>query len=249
MRWFWIDRFVEFESGRRAAAVKAVTLAEEQLDNYIPGFPVMPASLIIEGFAQTGGLLVGECRPFVNAPCWPRSSKSKFHRETLPGDLLRYEVTIDDLRDDGAIVHGVAKVDDQLQAEVELVFAHLDDRFRGVDLFYPADLLAILRLLGVYDVGRKPDGTRWMFPRTCWKLKSERMALDGPKLRRADREPEASRPTAAGEMVQPGRGTGCSCFAGPAANRQGGLCAPALGTAYAPWPIRSHTNRYIAHRP
>ncbi len=159
MRWFWIDRFVEFESGRRAAAVKAVSLAEEQLDNYIPGFPIMPASLIIEGFAQTGGLLVGEFRGFRERTVLAKVGKSTFHRETLPGDVLHFEVTIDDLRDDGAIVHGTATVDGRLQAEVELVFAHLDDRFRGVDLFYPADLLAILRLLGVYDVGRQPDGT------------------------------------------------------------------------------------------
>ena len=47
----------------------------------------------------------------------------------------------------------------QLQAEVEIMFAFLDQRFEGVELFRPADFLAILRLLGVYDVGRKPDGT------------------------------------------------------------------------------------------
>ena len=41
VRWFWIDRFVEFESGRRAVAEKAVTLAEEELDDYVPGFPVL----------------------------------------------------------------------------------------------------------------------------------------------------------------------------------------------------------------
>ena len=28
MRWFWIDRYTEFVRGRRARAVKAVTLAE-----------------------------------------------------------------------------------------------------------------------------------------------------------------------------------------------------------------------------
>ncbi len=159
MRWFWIDRFVEFESGRRAAALKAVTMAEEQLDNYVPGFPVMPASIIIEGFAQTGGLLVGEYHGFRERTVLAKVGKARFLCEALPGDVMRYEVAIDDLRDDGAIVHGTSTIDGRLQAEVELVFAHLDDRFRGVDLFYPADLLAILRLLGLYDVGRKADGS------------------------------------------------------------------------------------------
>lgn len=160
MRWFWFDRFVEFVSGHRAVAVKAVTLAEEQLDEYIPGFPVMPASLIIEGFAQTGGLLVNETRAFRQRTVLAKVGKSKFYMEALPGSLLRYEVVIQDLADDGAIVHGRSTIDGQLHAEVELFFAHLDDqRYAGVDLFYPADFLGILRLLGVYDVGCQPDGT------------------------------------------------------------------------------------------
>ena len=158
MRWFWIDRFIEFESRRRAVAEKAVTLAEEQLDDYTPGFPVMPASLIIEGFAQTGGLLVGEYRRLPRAHCAGESWQGQVFPEVRPGDVIRFEVTIDDLRDDGAIVHGTATIGGRPQSDVELVFAHLDQRFDGVDLFYPADFLAILRMLGVYDVGRTADG-------------------------------------------------------------------------------------------
>ena len=64
MRWIWIDKFIEFDSGRRAVAVKNVTLAEDHLHDHFPGFPVMPASLMIEGMAQTAGVLVGEARNF-----------------------------------------------------------------------------------------------------------------------------------------------------------------------------------------
>ena len=60
MRWYWIDRFLEFNSGRSCQSVKNVSLAEEHLHDHFPGYPVMPASLIIEGLAQTGGILVGE---------------------------------------------------------------------------------------------------------------------------------------------------------------------------------------------
>lgn len=164
MRWFWIDRFVEFESGRRAAAEKAVTLAEEQLEDYAPGFPVMPASLIIEGFAQAGGLLVGECRQFVQRTVLAKVGRAQFFREVRPGEVIRFEVGILDQRDDGAIVEGAARVGDEAVAEVELVFAHLDERFEGVDLFDPADFLTMLRLLGVYDVGRIADGTPLVVP-------------------------------------------------------------------------------------
>ena len=36
MRWFWIDRYTEFEAGVQATAVKAVTLAEEHLHDHFP---------------------------------------------------------------------------------------------------------------------------------------------------------------------------------------------------------------------
>ena len=54
MRWFWIDRFLEFERGRRAVAIKAVSLAEEQLDDYSPGFPVM---LMMRSAASTASFV------------------------------------------------------------------------------------------------------------------------------------------------------------------------------------------------
>ena len=60
MRWYWIDRFVEFESGKRAKAVKNVSLAEEHLHDHFPGFPVMPGSLMNERMAKKGGILSDE---------------------------------------------------------------------------------------------------------------------------------------------------------------------------------------------
>jgi len=132
VRWFWFDRFIEFEHGRRAAAIKAVTLAEEELDNYLPGFPVLPPPLIVEGLAQTGGLLVGEKNEFRERVVLAKVGKARFHFEALPGDVLRYEAEVVDLRPNGAIVFGTSHAGDRLQAEIELVFAYLDDRFAGV---------------------------------------------------------------------------------------------------------------------
>ncbi len=62
MRWIWIDKFVEFTPKQSAAAVKNVTLAEEHLHDLYPAFPIVPHSLIVEGMAQTAGILVGEAR-------------------------------------------------------------------------------------------------------------------------------------------------------------------------------------------
>ncbi len=64
MRWIWIDKFVEFNSRQSAIAQKNVSLAEEHLHDLYPLFPIMPHSLIVEGMAQTAGILVGEARNF-----------------------------------------------------------------------------------------------------------------------------------------------------------------------------------------
>lgn len=156
MRWFWIDRFVEFESGNRAVATKNVSLAEEHLGGMVPGYPVLPASLIVEGIAQTGGLLVGEVNQFAYRVVLAKIARTRFYDLAMAGDTLQYEATISDVKDDGGIVSAVARCGEKTIAETELVFAHL--RMDGVELFYPADLLHMLRVMKLYEVGRTRDG-------------------------------------------------------------------------------------------
>jgi len=64
MRWIWIDRFVSFEPGKSATALKNLSLAEDHFADHFPGYPVMPAPLMLEGLAQTGGILVGDANGF-----------------------------------------------------------------------------------------------------------------------------------------------------------------------------------------
>ena len=54
MRWIWIDKFTEFTPRTSATAIKNVSLAEEHLHDLFPDFPIVPHSLIVEGYAQTG---------------------------------------------------------------------------------------------------------------------------------------------------------------------------------------------------
>ncbi len=158
MRWYWIDRFIEFESGRRAKAVKNITLAEDYLHDHFPFFPVMPNSLIIEGVAQTGGLLVCESTGFREKVVLAKLSKAKFYSDARPGDTLVYTVTVDDIRKDGAMVTATSHKNEELHAEMSIFFAHLDDAYRDKSLFAPGDLLKMMRVLRAYDVGIGPDG-------------------------------------------------------------------------------------------
>src|SRR5712692_7085398 len=134
MRWVWIDRFVAFESGKSARAVKNLSLAEDYFADHFPGWPVMPAALILEGLAQTGGILVGEANNFQEKVVLAKVTRAVFHREMLPGETLIYDAEISTLRPEGASVSARVTVDGQVTAEAEIFFAHLDQS-RSKQLF------------------------------------------------------------------------------------------------------------------
>jgi len=171
MRWIWIDKFIEFESGRRAKAIKNLTLAEEHLHDHFPGYPTMPNSLIVEGLAQTGGILVGEKSGFEEKVILAKISKARFHFAAVPGDTLMYSVQVESFQDSGAIVSGTSHVGEKLQGEVELFFAYLDDDQRVKKLFEPKNFVFTMKLLGVFDVGRA-SGEGVEAPPAWEKLKS-----------------------------------------------------------------------------
>src|SRR5436309_8035338 len=126
MRWIWIDRFLAFESKKSARAVKSLSLAEDYFADHFPGYPVMPGPLILEGLAQTGGILVGEANDYREKVVLAKIPSARFHRDVLAGETLLYETEIVHMRPEGAAVQGRALVDDQVVVEAEIFFAHLD---------------------------------------------------------------------------------------------------------------------------
>ncbi len=127
MRWIWIDRFVEFRRGEFARAVKQWSLAEDLFADHFPGYPVVPAALLVEGLAQTGGILVGDATDFREKVVLAKVPKARFHADVLAGQELTYDATLVQLRDEGAVVNGrVAAAGGGLVAEAEIYFAHLD---------------------------------------------------------------------------------------------------------------------------
>ena len=159
MRWFWIDRFVEFESGRQAKAVKTVSLSENHLHDHFPDYPIMPHSLILEGLAQTGGLLAAEVNGFEERVILAKVSNLKFHCQAIPGDTLTYHAELSEINESGAITSLTSHVGDRLQAEAQIFFVHLSDDISGVDLFDPDEYYRMVKTLRIFDVGRKQDGT------------------------------------------------------------------------------------------
>lgn len=158
MRWFWIDRFTEFESGSHAKAVKNVSLSEEHMHDHFPGFSVMPGSLMIEGLAQTGGILLGEKNDFKYAVILAKVPKVTFHSWATPGDSLVYTARLLDDRDEGGTVECTAHVGDRLVAEGEIVFAHLDPSDPTLGAIDQKNFVFSMNLLGILEVGKAGDG-------------------------------------------------------------------------------------------
>ncbi len=131
MRWIWIDKFVEFRSGESAAAIKNVTLSEEHLHDHFPGYPVMPECLIIEGMAQTAGILVGEAKKFQEKVILAKINKCVFFDFVRPGDTLRLEAKIESITDEAASTSGKVTVGDKVIAEIDLMFSHIDQNLAG----------------------------------------------------------------------------------------------------------------------
>src|SRR5689334_8999448 len=126
MRWIWIDRFLDFQPRKSARALKNLSLAEDLFADHFPGYPVMPGALMLEGLAQTGGILVGEANDFREKVVLAKVPAARFHRDVLAGEQIVYEVEMLHLRPEGAAVHGRVLVGGTVAVEAEIFFAHLD---------------------------------------------------------------------------------------------------------------------------
>ncbi|UCF16536.1 MAG: beta-hydroxyacyl-ACP dehydratase [Phycisphaerales bacterium] len=133
MRWIWIDKFVEFNSGESAVALKNVTLAEEHLHDHFPGFPVMPESLMIEAMAQTAGILVGEAKKFQEKVILAKIKKAVFFDYVKPGDTIKLNARIESIAAEAATTSGKITRDDELVAEIDLMFSHIDQNLAGIE--------------------------------------------------------------------------------------------------------------------
>lgn len=157
MRWFWIDRFIEFESGAYARSIKNVTLAEEHLHDHFPGFMVMPGSLMLEGMAQTGGILLAEVSNFERLVILAKVPKVTFYGTVHPGDTLTYTTRLVDAREEGGVVECEAHVGERLVAEADIVFAQVDHPNAGLEPGERNTFGFSLTALGLPSAGRVPQ--------------------------------------------------------------------------------------------
>jgi 3-hydroxyacyl-[acyl-carrier-protein] dehydratase len=134
MRWIWIDTFVDFVSGKHASAVKNVSAAEDYLHDHFPGHPVLPPSLMIEGMAQTAGILVGEARGFKENVILAKIRTVEFDDYAEPGDQVRYDAVLDSLDERAGVTSGTVLKNGTRIGRIDLIFSHVNQAEKALQL-------------------------------------------------------------------------------------------------------------------
>ena len=124
-----VDRILEFEDRKRIVGLKNVTINEPFFAGHFPGHPIMPGVLIIEAMAQVGGLLLMNAidNPEDKIVLFMALDNVKWRRPVTPGDQIRFEVEVLQIRARTARMKGLGIVDGQVVAEAEMM-ARVSDR-------------------------------------------------------------------------------------------------------------------------
>jgi len=123
-----VDRIIEIEEKKRIVGLKNVTINEPFFQGHFPGHPIMPGVLIIEAMAQVGGmLLLGSVSdPETKVVYFMSLDNVKFRRPVKPGDQLRFELDVTQLRGTVCKMRGVGKVDGEVVVEADMAAAIRD---------------------------------------------------------------------------------------------------------------------------
>jgi UDP-3-O-[3-hydroxymyristoyl] N-acetylglucosamine deacetylase/3-hydroxyacyl-[acyl-carrier-protein] dehydratase len=117
-----VDRVLEIEAGKRIVGIKNVTINEPFFQGHFPGHPIMPGVLIIEAMAQVGGMLLmgAVADPEQKVVYFTSLNNVKWRRPVKPGDQLRFELELLQVRGMMCKMHGLAKVDGEIVCEAEM---------------------------------------------------------------------------------------------------------------------------------
>src|SRR4029077_18692535 len=115
MRWRMSARIEEIAPGDHALGWKGVTLAEDYFEDHFPKFPVVPGVILIEALAQLSGKLI-ELTVWEEKGLWPfpvlsMVRNAKFRRFIKPGEAIRLEAKLSEIREESALTKCRALVD------------------------------------------------------------------------------------------------------------------------------------------
>lgn len=123
-----VDRVIDLVEGEKVVGIKNVTMNEHFFQGHFPGHPIMPGVLIVEAMAQCGGVLLMKSipDPETKVVYFISIDNVKFRKPVIPGDQLRFELSVGKIKGKIAKMHGQAYVEDKLVCEADLMCTLMD---------------------------------------------------------------------------------------------------------------------------
>lgn len=115
-----VDKIININGEQSAIGIKNCTINEPHYAGHFPNNPIMPGVLILEGMAQTAGVLCIRAWPGQTPPRYVyfmTIDEAKFRKPVVPGDVLEYHINLQRRRKNMWWYRGEARVDGELVAE------------------------------------------------------------------------------------------------------------------------------------
>jgi 3-hydroxyacyl-[acyl-carrier-protein] dehydratase len=120
-----VDRILDIDAGKKAVALKNVSIDEPHFIGHFRQEPVMPGMLILEALAQTGGFAFHSFseEEVGGVPVLARIEEFRLKRNVIPGDQVILEAEVLHIFSNLAKVRVLARVSDEIVAEGVLILA------------------------------------------------------------------------------------------------------------------------------
>lgn len=155
MRHYWVDRVWDIRPGESARGVKCVSLSDDVFNDHFPGNPVLPGIYLLEGMAQTAGLLLERTTGGRRLALLVSMDRARFPGFARPGDSVQFDVTVESLHEEACRVRASAKVGDRTVGSAHLSFTLLPSERLIPPVYAPHWQAALATWRGEYPEAKR----------------------------------------------------------------------------------------------